>query len=116
MPSQFGQLLTLFNTLNQAITTLQETAISRYKMRGEADVAKKQAETEAQIAKMSIAEKQKIYQQQLAASAAKNVFIQKIAIFGGVGVIIILFIIYFGISYIKKKRGDKYEYIIEEIQ
>lgn len=116
MPSQFGQLMTLINLFNQGLYTTAETAISAYKMRGEASTAMSQAQTQAQIDQMKAAANQATLQQETLAAQNKNALLQKLAIYGGIGLAIIIIFVFIGTSYIKKKRDEKYEYVIEETQ
>lgn len=114
MPSQFGQLMTLINLFNTGLYTAAESAISAYKMRGEANAAKSEADTQAQIDQMKAAANQATFQQETIIAQNKNAMLQKLAIYGGIGLAVIIILVFIGTSYIKKKRDEKYEYIIEE--
>lgn len=116
MANQFGQLMSLLNLANQAQYLAAKTAIETYRIKKETGVAISAEQVKAQIAAMDLTAKQKEFLLQQLASERRDTTIRDIAIWAVVGLGTLIILLTIGLSFVKKKQDEKYEYVIEEVK
>jgi len=113
---EFGQILTVINLANQALYDAAKVAIARTQTAGEVKVAQSQQALEAQLAQMNATEQQKQLLKDTILGQQQEQTIRYVALYGGIGLAIVVIILVLGTSFIKTKREEKYEYVLEKIK
>jgi len=113
--SRFGQIMALFDTINQAQAHTADYLIARRQQKGEMRIAEKQLQHEQNLSRMDLAFREKQLQSQMQVSQRRDDLFKDIALYAGIGIGTIAILITLGVLFVGAKREEKYEYVEEVI-
>lgn len=113
--SRFGQVMALFDTINQAQAHAADYLIARRQQKGEQRIAEKQLQFEKDLSKMDMSFRERQLQAQLNVSKRRDDLFKDIALYAGIGIGTIAILITLGVLFVGAKREEQYEYVEEVI-
>lgn len=113
MRSRFGQLTSLFNTLNMGIHAGVQAGIQRQKTSAEERLAKEEIASKERLSTMGLEFRDKELANNMAISLRRDKLFKDIALYAGISVGAIAIIITLGVIFISIMREEKYEYVEE---
>ena len=113
--SRFGQVMALFDTVNQAQAHAADYLIQRRKQKGEERIAEKQLQHQKKLDQLDLSFRERQLQAQMSVSRRRDDLFKDIALYAGIGIGTIAILITLGVLFVGAKREEQYEYVEEVV-
>ena len=111
--SNFGQIMAVFDTINQLQHTAAQTYIASKKQKGEYKIEQEKLAQQERLSQLEHGFKDKEIAAQLEISRRRDKLFKDIALYAGIGLATIAMIITVGVLFVGAKRDDQFEYVEE---
>lgn len=113
--SNFGQVMAVFDTINQVSYLAAKTIIESKKLKGEQRLEKQKLAQQERLYGLEHGFKDKELAARMVISKRRDKLFKDIALYAGIGVVTIAMIITVGVLFIGTKREDRFKYM-EEVE
>lgn len=114
MFGEFGQLVAILDAANTAQLNAANAILADRKRKGEQRLQEKELRQQQELQKLDLSYREKELAAKMGISVRRDALFKDIALYAGIGIVILVILITLGVMFVGAKRESQFEYLIEE--